>query len=217
VSWSGAADADDEIDDLCDRASAGDERARQRLLAYYRPRLVRMVRLRLNRLLQGRVDESDIIQDASIEAAKRLDDYLASRTLPFYLWLREIAARKLIDVQRRQLGARRRDAAREISLHHGALPAADSASLAAQLLGKLTSPSEAASRAETRMKLEEVLNSLDPLDREMLALRHFEQMTNAEVARTLDMGESAASSRYVRALKRLKDELRRIPGLLESG
>ncbi len=174
-----------------------------------------MVRLRLNRLLQGRVDESDVIQESSLEAARQFDEYLAERPLPFYLWLRQIVGRKLIDIHRRHLGARQRGAAQEVSLHYGALPAADSASLAAQLLGKLTSPSRRRRLGpETRLRVQEVLNAMDPIDREMLALRHFEQMTNAEVAHTLDIGESAASSRYVRALRRLKEELKRIPGLL---
>jgi RNA polymerase sigma-70 factor (ECF subfamily) len=210
----GMNETDDDISDLLRRSSEGDAAARDELFTRYRPRLKRMVRLRLNRLLQGRVDESDVIQESSLEAARQFDEYLAERPLPFYLWLRQIVGRKLIDIHRRHLGARQRGVAQEVSLHYGALPAADSASLAAQLLGKLTSPSEAATRAETRLRVQEVLNAMDPLDREMLALRHFEHMTNAEVAQTLDIGESAASSRYVRALRRLKEELKRIPGLL---
>jgi RNA polymerase sigma-70 factor (ECF subfamily) len=96
------------------------------------------------------------------------------------------------------------------------MPAASSVSLAAQLLGRLTSPSQAAIKAETRLRVQEVLNSMDPLDREVLALRHFEQLNNAEVALTLGINESTASSRYLRALKRLKDEVQNIPGLFES-
>lgn len=207
-------EAGDRTSELLREAAEGNLAAREKLFTLYRPRLKRMVRLRLNKLLRGRVDESDIVQEASLEAARRLDEYLAAPGLPFYLWLRQFTGWKVIDVHRRQLGALQRDAAREISLHDGPLPAADSASLAAQLLGKLTSPSQAATRAETRMKFQEVLNALDPLDREMLALRHFEQMTNAEVARCLEISESSASSRYLRALKRLKQELKRIPGLL---
>ena len=95
-------------------------------------------------------------------------------------------------------------------------PLAESGSLAAQLLGQLTSPSQAAIKAETRLRVQEVLNGMDPLDREILALRHFEQFTNAEVAETLEMNESTASSRYLRALKRLKDELSQYPGWFGS-
>jgi RNA polymerase sigma-70 factor (ECF subfamily) len=200
--------------ELLVRAAAGDEEARDQLFARYRKRLKQMVRLRLHRLLQGRVDASDILQDAYLEAAKRLPDYLAKKPLPFFLWLRHLTGEKLIDAHRRHLGAKMRDAAQEVSLHRGPLPAASSVSLAAQLLGRLTSPSQAAIKAETRLRVQEVLSGMDPLDREVLALRHFEQLTNAEVAQTLGLNESTASSRYLRALKRLKDELSHIPGLL---
>ena len=106
--------------------------------------------------------------------------------------------------------------AEQVSLHRGPMPAASSGSLAAQLLGRLTTPTQAAIKAETRLRVQEVLNGMDPLDREILALRHFEQFTNAEVAATLEMNESTASSRYLRALKRLKDELSHYPGFFGS-
>jgi RNA polymerase sigma-70 factor (ECF subfamily) len=96
------------------------------------------------------------------------------------------------------------------------MPAASSASLAAQLMGRLTSPSHAAVRAEMRLRVQEVLGSMDALDREILALRHFERLTNAEVAEALGMNESTTSSRYLRALKRLRDELSQFPGLLDG-
>jgi RNA polymerase sigma-70 factor (ECF subfamily) len=105
-----------------------------------------------------------------------------------------------------------RDVGQEVSLYQGALPAADSASLAAQLMGHLTTPSQAAVRAELQIRLQEVLNAMDGLDREILALRHFEEMNNGEVASILGLSKAAASNRYVRALKRLKGELRGIPG-----
>jgi len=206
---------DDEIAELVRRAAAGDGGARDELLTCFRQRLKKMVRLRLNRQLQGRVDESDIVQEASLDAARHFDEYLANPPLPFYLWLRCVTGRKIIDAHRRHLGAKQRDAAQEVSLHRGALPTADSISLAAQLLGRLTGPANAAIRAETRLRVQEVLNGMDPLDREVLALRHFEQMTNAEAAQILELGEAAASSRYLRALKRLKDELKQIPGLFD--
>jgi RNA polymerase sigma-70 factor (ECF subfamily) len=205
-----------DLTDLLDRAAAGDAAAVTELFSRYRKRLKRMVRLRLNRQLQGRLDDSDILQEALLEAAKRLPEYLVDKPLPFFLWLRHITGQKLIDAHRRHLGAEIRDAAREVSLHRGAMPAASSASLAAQLLGRLTSPSQAAIKAEARLCVQEVLNSMDPIDREVLALRHFEQLNNAEVAATLGINESTASSRYLRALKRLKDEVQQIPGLFES-
>ncbi len=203
-----------ELPDLLARAAAGDQTAVTELFSLYRKRLKQMIRLRLNRRLQGRVDESDILQDAFLEAARRLPDYLTNRPLPFFLWLRHITGEKLIDSHRRHLGAQMRDAAQEVSLHRGPMPGASSGSLAAWLLGRLTSPSQAAIKAETRLRVQEVLNGMDSVDREILALRHFEQLTNAEAALTLEMNESSCSSRYLRALKRLKDELSQYPGLL---
>jgi RNA polymerase sigma-70 factor (ECF subfamily) len=205
-----------DLADLLARAAAGDEKALTELFSRYRRRLKQMVRLRLNRRLQGRIDDSDVLQEAFLEAARRLPEYLADRPLPFFLWLRHLTGEKLIDAHRRHLGARMRDAAQEVSLHRGPMPAASSASLAAQLLGHLTSPSQAAVKAETRLRVQEVLNRMEPLDREVLALRHFEQLSNAEVAETLGVNESTASSRYLRALKRLKDELRDLPGLFHG-
>jgi RNA polymerase sigma-70 factor (ECF subfamily) len=206
----------EDLANLLERAAAGDTAAVAELFSRYRKPLKRMVRLRLSRHLQGRLDDSDILQEALLEAAKRLPEYLHDQPLPFFLWLRHLTGEKLIEAHRRHLGAKMRDAAQEVSLHRGAMPAASSVSLAAQLLGRLTSPSLAAIKAETRVRVQEVLNSMDPLDREVLALRHFEQLNNAEVAATLGINESTASSRYLRALKRLKDEVQHIPGLFES-
>jgi RNA polymerase sigma-70 factor (ECF subfamily) len=206
----------EDLADLLGRAAAGDTGAVAELFSRYRKRLKRMVRLRLSRHVQSRVDESDILQEALLEAAKRLPEYLQDKPLPFFLWLRHLTGEKLIDAHRRHLGAKMRNAAQEVSLHRGAMPAASSASLAAQLLGRLTSPSLAAIKAETRLRVQEVLNAMDPLDREILALRHFEQLNNGEVAATLGINESTASSRYLRALKRLKDEVQNIPGLFGS-
>jgi RNA polymerase sigma-70 factor (ECF subfamily) len=206
----------EDLANLLERAAAGDTAAVAELFSRYRKPLKRMVRLRLSRHLQGRLDDSDILQEALLEAAKRLPEYLHDKPLPFFLWLRHLTGEKLIEAHRRHLGAKMRDAAQEVSLHRGAMPAASSMSLAAQLLGRLTSPSLAAIKAETRLRVQEVLNGMDPLDREILALRHFEQLNNAEVATTLGINESTASSRYLRALKRLKDEVQNIPGLFES-
>ena len=203
----------DELAKLLAGAAKGDEAALTQLFSCYRKQLKQMVRLRLNRLLQGRVDDSDILQETYLEAARRLPDYLENQPLPFFLWLRHITGEKIIDVHRRHLGAKMRDAGNEISLHRGPMAGASSASLAAQLMGRLTSPSQVAIKAETRLRVQEVLNAMDPLDREILTLRHFEQLNNAEVAETLEMNESTTSSRYLRALKRLKDELSQFPGL----
>ena len=175
-----------------------------------------MVALRLDRRLQGRVDASDVIQEAFLEASTRLPDYLRQPDMPFFLWLRFLTGQKVMELHRRHLGAQMRDAGREISLYRGSLPEASSVALAAQLLGHDTRPSEAAIRAERKIRLQEALNSMDPLDREVLALRHFEQLTRAETAQVLGIEEAAAAKRYVRALKRLKEILAGMPGGLES-
>jgi RNA polymerase sigma-70 factor, ECF subfamily len=196
-----------DTDELLRRAAAGDEEALTQVLNPQRERLKRLVRLRLNRLLQGRVDESDVVQEVLLEASRRLGDYVDDPAQPFYVWLRFLAGRKLLDLHRRHLGAGMRDAALEVSLHAGGLPPASSASLAAQLMGRLTSPSQAAMKAELQHRVQEALNDLDPVDREILALRHFEQLSNSETAAILGVGKSAASSRYLRALKKIKDLL----------
>jgi RNA polymerase sigma-70 factor (ECF subfamily) len=200
--------------ELLQRAAEGDQHALADLLTPYRSRLKRMVKIRLNPRLQSRVDASDIIQEALLEASRRLREYVDGPGMPFFLWLRHLAGQKLIDIHRRHLGTYKRDMNLEVSLQRGAWPVASCTSLAEQLLGRLTSPSQAAIKAELRLRVQEALNSLDLLDREVLALRHFEQLSTAETAAALGIGKSAASSRYVRALKRLKDLLAGIPGLL---
>jgi RNA polymerase sigma-70 factor (ECF subfamily) len=162
--------------------------------------------------LQGRLDASDVIQEAYFEATARLPEYMSQQAMPFYLWLRFLTSQKLVELHRHHLGARMRDAGREIALFRGSLPQTSSAALAAQLLGHDTRPSEAAIRAERKIRLQEALNSMDPLDREVLALRHFEQLSNAETAQVLGLQESAASKRYIRALKKLKEILTSLPG-----
>jgi RNA polymerase sigma-70 factor (ECF subfamily) len=197
---------------LLQRAAQGDQQAWGALLTQSRDRLRCMLALRLDRRLQGRVDPSDIIQDAYIDASARLADYARQPEMPFFLWLRFLTGQRLLRVHRQHLGAEMRDVGREVSLYHGALPQATSAALAAQLLGRDTRPSEAAIRAERQIRLQEALNSMDPLDREVLALRHFEQLSNAEAARVLGLQEAAAAKRYVRALKRLREILDAKPG-----
>jgi RNA polymerase sigma-70 factor (ECF subfamily) len=201
-----------EIADLLRRAAAKDEQAIQELFIRYRDRLKRMVRLRLSRRLQGRVDDSDVVQEAYLDASRRLHEYVAEPGLPFYLWLRHLTGLKLTEVHRRHLGTELRNADREVTLYRGGLPAADSASLAAQLLGNATTPSQAAIRAETRLHVQEALNTMDPIDREVLALKHFEQLSTSEIARVLGLSKAGAGSRYLRAVKRLGAILGRTPG-----
>ncbi len=196
-----------DIDDLLRRAGAGDAEALAGLFDRYRERLEQMVRLRLDRRLFGRLDPSDVLQEAYLDLAKRFPEYAAKPTLPFFLWLRWLTGQRLIDLHRQHLGTKMRDAGQEVSLYRGALPQASSESLAAQLLGKLTSPSQAAIRVETQIRVQEAINSMDPMDREVLVLRHFEMLSNQETAKVLGISKKAASNRYVRALERLKEIL----------
>jgi RNA polymerase sigma-70 factor (ECF subfamily) len=205
-----------ELQDLLNQARAGDPEALARVFGHYRERLRRMVQLRLDRRLQGRVDPSDVLQETYLDLARRAGDGFSLPNIPFFLWLRLLTGQRLLALHRQHLGAKMRDVGQEVALRHGAMPQATSASLAAQLLGHLTSPSEAAIRAELQLRLQEALNSMDPLDREVLVLRHFEELSNQETAEVLGLQKAAASNRYVRALKRLGAILSGIPGFLEG-
>ncbi len=204
-----------EVSDLLHRAGEGDAEAVRQLFSLYRDRLKRMVHLRLSRRLQGRVDDSDVLQEAFLDVSQRLNEYIHDPKLPFFLWLRHMTGLKLNEIHRRHLGTQLRDADREVSLHRGGLPEADSVSLAAQLLGKLTTPSQAAIKAETRIYVQEALNSMDPIDREVLALKHFEQLSTSEIAEVLGLSKAGAGSRYLRAIKRLREILSAIPSFGE--
>jgi RNA polymerase sigma-70 factor (ECF subfamily) len=206
------ADESGELQEQLRRLADGDQQALAELFARYRDRLRRMVKLRLDRRLQGRIDASDVLQEAYLDTARRAPEYAANPTMPFFLWLRLLTGQRLLMLHRQHLGARMRDAGQEVSLYRGALPQASSVSLAAQLLGRMTSPSLAAVRAEMQLKLQEALNGMDPIDREVLTLRHFEELSNGETAAVLGIQKSAASNRYVRALKRLKEVLSTMPG-----
>ena len=201
---------------LLERARAGDPTAVNDIFARHRDRLRRMVELRLDWRLQARVDASDVIQDAFLDVARRLPAYLEQPGLPLFLWLRLVVAERLCALRRHHLGTHMRDAGREVSLQGGATPPASSAALAAQLLGKLTSPTQAAVRAERLLRVQEALNALEPIDREILSLRHCEQLSRSETAQVLGIQEAAAAQRYVRALKRLRTVLTEMPGGLEG-
>ena len=205
-----------DVDDLLNRVKEGDQRALADLVMSYRERLERMVSLRLDRRLQGRIDASDVVQEAYVDVVRRIDSYLAKPERPFYLWLRFVTGQRLSEIHRQHLGVQARDVRREISIYQGALPQASSIALAAQLLGRFTSPSKAAVRAERKIVLQEALNSMPTVDREILALRHFEELTNGETAMVLGLSKAAASNRYIRAVKRLRKILKPMPGVLDD-
>jgi RNA polymerase sigma-70 factor (ECF subfamily) len=162
--------------------TGAEQQAFEELFARHRPQLRPLVEPRMDPKLRARVAPSDVIQEMQLEVFRRLADYLARRPIPFRLWLRKTATERLLKLHRHHLGTKMRDAGREVALYRGALPQASSAALAAQLLGQHTSPSQAAVRAARVLRLQEALNTLDPMDREVLALRHFEELTSAEAA-----------------------------------
>jgi RNA polymerase sigma-70 factor (ECF subfamily) len=206
------ADSTPNAADLETRLRAGDPDAIGELFTTHRDRLARMVRLRLDRRLQGRLDASDVLQEAFLDVQKKAADF-AQKDMPAYLWLRLVVAERLLILHRHHLGAQMRDAAQEVSLGGGRLPAATTHSLANLLLGRFTSPTEAAVRAERQLRLQEALNGMDPMDREILALRHFEELSNNDAATVLGLTKTAASNRYIRALKRLKEILASVQGI----
>jgi RNA polymerase sigma-70 factor (ECF subfamily) len=193
-----------EDDELLRLASKGDPESWEALVGRSRARLRRMVAFRLDQRLQGRVDPSDVLQDAYLEAWKDLVAYLREPPMPFFLWLRSVAGSKLRELHRHHLGTQMRDPRREVPIRGGAMPETTTTAMAAELLGDLTRASEAAVRGEIKARLQDALGTMDPLDREVLALRHFEQLSPAETARVLGIKEKAAGMRYVRALRRLK-------------
>jgi RNA polymerase sigma-70 factor (ECF subfamily) len=189
------------------RAAAGDAGSWAALIDGSRPRLRRMVAFRLDSRLQGRIDPSDVLQDAYIEAWKDLGRYLREPSVPFFVWLRGIAGNKLRELHRHHLGTQKRDPRREISLAVRSPQEDTTTAIAAKLMDDFTHASEEAVREELRVRLLDALESMDSLDREVLALRHFEQLTPSETANVLGIKEKAAAMRYMRALRRLKELL----------
>lgn len=177
------------------------------ILIKYRNRLKKVISMRINLQLQGRLDASDIIQDAYVEASRTLDAYLEDPKIPVYLWLRHLVGEKLIQAHRFHLCAKKRQADREVSIH-AKMPSANSHSIAAQLVGGISTPSQAAIRNENKRLLMEALDKMDDIDREVLVLRHFEQLTGRETAIVLDMGHEAVKKRYIRALEKLERSMK---------
>jgi RNA polymerase sigma-70 factor (ECF subfamily) len=195
---------DDEQADEIERIRKYGSEETARLFEKYKPRLFFTVQFRLDERLRGRVDESDILQEAHLEAVRRTDDFVNEPQVPFFIWIRQLVVQAVINTHRRHFEAQMRSVQQEVAMRQQApLTQATSWSLAGQLQGNFTSPSGAAIRQETQKQVHEALEQMDEVDREVLTLRHLEQLNNVEVALALGLDQSATSKRYVRALQRL--------------
>jgi len=199
-----------------DAAVAGDSGALGDLLETLRPRLERTVAFRLDRRLIGRLDAGDVLQEAFEEVLRRLPEYLERSELDFFVWVRLTTGQKLTELHRRHLGAAVRDAGREASLGLHGVAGASSVALAGAILDPGGTPSQAVATDERAERLRAAIEGMEEIDREVLCLRHFEQLTNREVAQVLGLTEPAATQRHTRALLRLRAILERLKVVSEA-
>lgn len=200
----------EETDRLLDEARQGQADAVERLLARHREPVRRMIDLRLDPAIVQRVDASDVVQEVMLEASRRLRDYLRDPAMPFLVWLRHLAKDHLIDAHRRHHQAQKRGVDREQSLARPAWADQSSLELAGQLVDPERTPASEAMQRELQDRLHLAIDQLDDIDREVILMRHFEQLSNQDVAHALELTEPAASMRYLRAVRRLRDLL--VPG-----
>lgn len=191
-----------DTEELITLSARGDAAARQQLLVRHRQRLVRMVAVRLDRSVAARLDPSDVVQEALAEAAQHLDEYLRTRPLPYYAWLRQFAWEKLVKLHRHHIRSQKRSVTREEAWSMP-LPE-DSVLRLARLVASGPSPSQALLRNELRQRLQAALDQLRPDDREILVMRNLEQLSIAEIAEVLELSEGAVKVRHLRALRRLR-------------
>ena len=208
--------ADGRTNELVNRVVSGDKEALAELFSVYRPRLWRMVNFRLHPRLHGRVDPDDVLQDAWLMAVDRMSYFMRDASHSSFIWFRMIVNQALVETHRHHLGAEKRNAARDVPVYGGWATGSTSSSMAFHLSGNITSPSSAMNRAELAKQLDTILQGMNEVDREVLALRHFEELSNSETARVLNMSEQAASGRYIRALGRLKQILEIVPGFFDE-
>lgn len=207
------ADPVSDIAPLLEKLKSGDQSALAELFDKYRPQLRRMVELRLDPRLDARVAPSDVLQEAYIDSISRYEHFFRREGASFYVWLRLIVNQSLVDLHRRHLSAKMRSAGQEAN---PGWTAATSVSLARHLVAQLESPSQIVRKEEMLSQVQAALETLDPLDREILTLRHFEELGNNEVAELLGLQKAAASNRYVRALGRLRQALAKVPGFFDD-
>lgn len=189
---------------LLAEAKGGDPTAVNRLLERHRTSLRRLIQLRLDRQIARRVDASDIVQDVLLEANTRLNDYLVDPRVPFHLWLRQLAQDRMIDMHRRHRGAQRRSLDREQSLASPQFADQSGLDLLGQLADHELTPAAASIRKELEVRFLGALDQLEEEDRDILLMRHFEQLGNNEVAEALGLSAAAAGMRHLRALRKLR-------------
>jgi len=192
--------------DLPTRVRAGDDVALHEFFRELEPRLARMITLRLDPVLRRRLDPQDVLQDAWIEIARRADEWRRQEALPLHVWMRLMTGQALAQLQRRHLATHKRDALREVAWTDSR-PSISAAGVADAFVASATSPSQAASRDEVRARVCAALEELDEIDREIITLRHIEDLANHEVAAELGIEPKTASKRYMRALSRLRPAL----------
>ncbi len=207
---------DVKLDRLLELAVNGDRASWGTLMTLQVDRLSRLIALRLDRRVQARIDAADVIQEIYLEAWQHLPEYMRNQSLPFYLWLRGLAGKKLLELHRHHLSTKKRDARREQPRFRMSMPDTTTDAISSMLVDSGTSPSKAAARVEVRQQLQEALDGMDEIDREVLVLRHFEQLSPEETATVLEIEEKAAGMRYLRAIKRLREVLDKLPGGIEA-
>ena len=197
----------DQTQDLLKDVENGDPSAVNRLLDRHREAVRRMVHMRLDQAVARRVDASDVVQDVLLEASQRLSDYIRSPSMPFHLWLRQLAKDRIIDMHRRHRAAQRRSVDRERNISSFASDDQSAADLAALLRDAELTPAASALRKEMEERFVLALDQLDESDREIVIMRHFEHLGNGEVAEALGLSAPAAGMRYLRAIRRLRELL----------
>jgi RNA polymerase sigma-70 factor (ECF subfamily) len=203
---------DENTDRLLSEARAGDSQAVNQLLEKHRGAVRRLVQVRLDRKVQQRVDVSDVVQDVMIEASTRLEKYLDHPTMAFHLWIRQIAWDRIIDTFRRHRGSAKRNMDREQPIQ-AAVTDGSTMELAIQLHDPALTPAATATQREIADRVESAVERLDDVDREVIVMRHYEHLTNTEVAEALGLTTPAASMRYLRAIRRLRELLGEAEGL----
>jgi RNA polymerase sigma-70 factor, ECF subfamily len=204
-----------ETEALLHRVAQADAMAVDELWERHRPALRRMIGLRLDRTLSRRVDASDVVQDVLLKANQRLAEYLRNPSIPFHAWLRQIAQDHVIDAHRRHRQAGMRSMDRERPMNVGPADDRSSLDLAAQLRDPALTPGAEVLRRELEGRFREALLLLDDDDREIILLRHFEQLSNGAAGRILGLSDAAAGMRHLRALRRLRAILAEAPSSID--